>query len=351
MVKGTALAARVRDATAAVLTPLGPKVAAKVRWDGLAPLFDVVASTAGTEHSFSAGWAGEGWQTDVERLVTIAPQLEVVYARRLSEEAKQWLEGRHLGWVDEAGSARITLASGLVVYREPQRSETQSPTPTGWTRTMLAAAEAMLAGVPPTVEAVEDATGVSRGGAANALARLERRGLLDRPPARRGRGVARYIVDLDKLIDEYAEAAATFRAKQPALLVHRLWKDPMDTLATEVGPCLAGADVTWAVTGAAASTLLAPYLGDVTVVELYVGRGLLLARERLAGLLGGREVERGQRIEVRELPTAVSAKGPEVRGIQVALPSRVYADLLAAGGRFAEAAHHLREVRGVGPAL
>ena len=38
-----------------------------------------------------------------------------------------------------------------------------------------------------------------------------------------------------------------------------------------------------------------------------------------------------------------------VNGVQVALPARVYADLNAAGGRLAEAAHHFREVRGVGP--
>jgi len=38
---------------------------------------------------------------------------------------------------------------------------------------MLAAAEAVLAGVTPTVEAIETATGISRGASANALARME----------------------------------------------------------------------------------------------------------------------------------------------------------------------------------
>jgi hypothetical protein len=103
------------------------------------------------------------------------------------------------------------------------------------------------------------------------------------------------------------------------------------------------------VSGAAASTLLAPYLSDVTVVELYVDRSLLIARDRLASVLGGRVVEKGHRIEVRELPTSMSARGPKIESVQVALPARVYADLMASGGRAAEAANHLREVRGVGP--
>jgi hypothetical protein len=54
-------------------------------------------------------------------------------------------------------------------------------------------------------------------------------------------------------------------------------------------------------------------------------------------------------MEVRALPTPLGAKGPTVQGIHVALLARVYADLLAVGGRSAEAAQHLREAIGVGP--
>ena len=58
-----------------------------------------------------------------------------------------------------------------------------------------------------------------------------------------------------------------------------------------------------------------------------------------ASMLGGRLVERGHVIEVRQLPTQMSARGPLLDGVRVALPVRVYADLLAAGGRSAEAAN------------
>jgi hypothetical protein len=147
--------------------------------------------------------------------------------------------------------------------------------------------------------------------------------------------------------DQFTEAAGEFRKRQKVVRVHRLWANPLDVLDIEIG--LTALGITWAVSGAAASTLLAPYLSDVTVVKLYVERSLLIARDRLDSVLGGRVVEKGHRIEVRELPTSMSARGPKIGSVQVALPARVYADLMASGGRAAEAANHLREVRGVGP--
>jgi hypothetical protein len=54
-------------------------------------------------------------------------------------------------------------------------------------------------------------------------------------------------------------------------------------------------------------------------------------------------------LEVRTLPTRISAEGPIVHGIRVALLARVYADLLAAGGRSAEAARYMRGQVNVGP--
>ena len=68
----------------------------------------------------------------------------------------------------------------------------------------------------------------------------------------------------------------------------------------------------------------------------------------MGSLLGGRVVEKGYRIGVRELPTAISAKGPIADGIHAALPVRACAEVVTAGGRSEEAAHHLREALHVG---
>jgi hypothetical protein len=209
-------------------------------------------------------------------------------------------------------------------------------------------AEAILSGISPTVEAVEAATGLSRGASANALSRFEAKGRIGRPGPKRGLRSARQILDVGAFIDDYASAAADFRRKQRVRRLHRLMADPLYVLEGEMGPVLRSIGATWAVTGGAASMLLAPYLSEVGVLELYVDPDHF-NRPDLPRYLESREVAKGQVIELRELPTPMSVRGPEIKGVQVALPARVYADLNAAGGRFAEAGQHLREVRGVGP--
>ena len=295
-----------------------------------------------------AGWAGEGWPADVERLVAGAPDTEVVVAQQLSRGAKDWLSAHHRGWVDQSGDANVHLSTGLIILREVSSRRIKTDTPVKWTPTMLAAAEAALAGVTPTVQAVEAATGISRGASANALARLETLGLLHRLQGTRGWASARSIVNRDAFLDAYAAAARAFRHPQRVIRIHRLWKDPLEALESEIGPALNRTSNSWAVTGAAASILLAPYLSNVTVVELYVDDELFANSDYLADVLEGRVVDRGQLIEVRALPTPMSANGPVINGIHLALPARIYADLMAVGGRSADAAAHLKEIVDVG---
>lgn len=339
---------RVRNAVAAVL-PRNARVIVEPRREQATSLFHVTIHVGSGEHRFLAEWAGEGWPADVERLTGAVPEIDIVVARQLSRGAKEWLLSHQRGWVGEDGDANVSLSTGLIISRDARPSVVTREAPTKWTRTMLASAEAIFAGVSPTVESVEAATGISRGASANALARMEKLGLLQRPRAKRGRASARSVVDHDSFLHAYATAAAKFRLAQPTIRVHRLWEDPLVILESEIGPSLSHASSSWALTGVAASILLAPYLSRVTVVELYVDDDLFANPHHVADVLGGRVVDRGQVIEVRALPTPMSVTGPVVHGVHVALPARVYADLLALGGRSAEAAVHLRESIDVGP--
>lgn len=343
------LATRVRRVLAAVL-PNSVRIDVAPRTKRINPAFDVTVRAGTARHRFLAGWAGEGWPADVERLTVLVPGLDVVVAANLSDGARKWLSHKGLDWVDETGRANISRASGLVVLREPTRVHTSREQPMGWTRSMLAVAEAALSGFEPTVQGIERATGLSRSATTIALNRLERQGFLDRPGARRGPLSGRRIVDENAFLDAYATAAGELGSKRSPILVHRLWTDPLDVLRAEIAPALNARSASWALTGGAASLLLAPYLSDVTTLELYVDADLMADPPRLASLLGGRVVEKGHRIEVRLLPTVISATGPLIDGVQLALPVRVYADLAIAGGRSAEAAHHLRESLDVGTA-
>lgn len=181
-----------------------------------------------------------------------------------------------------------------------------------------------------------------------ALAQLEALGLLERSASQRGPGSARRILDRAGLLDQYAAAVRTLRVGEPTVLIHRVSRDALLDLATAIAPALGKEAIDWAVTGTAASAMLAPFLSAVTVVELYVSDSVFADPERLAAVLGGRVVKKGHRIEVREAPTRLAIRGPVVDQVPIALPVRVYADLLAAGGRSAEAAHHLKETLHVG---
>lgn len=338
------LATRIRRILTNAL-PSSAEVKVVPRPHEVGPAFDVTVRTGATKHRFLAGWAGEGWPGDVKKLMLLVPKLEIVVASKLSISAKALLEEQGIGWIGEAGETNINQSSGLIIVRDLAPVRSRQPEVSGrWSRSMLAVAEAALSGITPTVENIEKTTGLSRNATATGLARLEKLGLLERLQASRGPRSGRRIVDPDALLDSYATAAAEQRSKKQTLLVHRLWNvDPMRTLRKEIAPALSDSKHSWAVTGVAASMLIAPYLTDVTTLDLYVDAELMSNPERLASSFGARIVERGHVIEVRETPTVISAKGPVVDDIHVALPVRVYADLLSAGGRRAEAAQHLRE--------
>src|SRR5256885_16843476 len=111
------LGGRVRDATHAVL-PEGLKVEITPRSVTGAPSFDIRVQVGRAAHRFVAGWAGAGWPADVQALVKVAPDLDVVYAKKLSDGARSWLSERHIGWADETGRASLELEPGLAVVRE-----------------------------------------------------------------------------------------------------------------------------------------------------------------------------------------------------------------------------------------
>jgi len=346
---GRVPATRIRDALRSVL-PRSLRVEVETL-DPAVPTVTVHVRAKKAEHRFVAGWALEGWPADVERLLRLAPAVDVVAARAMSVGARESLAERGIGWIDETGGAQLALPTGLVVIRD---SAGQPPAPVQlahaarWARSTVAVAEAILSGTEPRVGPVEKATGLSRGATANALAQLENEGLLKRTIAR-GPGSSRHVADSSGLLDRYATAVAALAGKTRVVRMHRLWDDPLDSLIGDLAPRLTAAQVAWAATGAVASMLLAPYLSNLSVVELYVDESLTFDSPRLADLLDARQVDRGHRIEVRALPNLITATaGPVIDGVRCAPPARVYADLLAKGGRTAEAAQHLREVLDVG---
>ena len=284
-------------------------------------------------------WLGEGGLRQARELIDGQKESpDVAAARRMSLAARELLSSAGIGWVDETGAAEI-VRSSLIISKDGRVPESPRKPP-HWTPAVLAIAEALLCGGRGTVSDMQEATALSAGSATNALRTLTDLGLLH-AAARRGPRAARRIVNPDRLLDEYATAAA---AQMPAisLTVGAIWRDPVAGL-TKAGRQWDRAGIPWAATGAVAGSLLAPYLTTVTTCEVYVGNKTSGGLEWVAATSGLRPIE-GGRLTLRPFPTIATNRLATVQnGLRLVPWPRAYADLRVVGVRGEEAAEHLQE--------
>ena len=332
--------ARKRDVTeravGTVLHVLPRSVKARVPKSGRAAGPDLIVG----DQPLQIQWIGEGSLGDARR--AIANQRshpDIVVARRLSPGARETLSEAGIGWVDETGAAEIAV--GSIIVSRTGRAPRPVEKPKRWTRAVIAVAEALLCETRPTVATTASATGLSAGSCAQALRFLTDLGLLE-ARARRGRGSARQLTDPDRLLEAYASTVE--HAPAPiGLHLGVTWRDPVAGLA-ETGRKWDKAKLRWASTGAAAASVIAPYLTTVTTTEVYVDADTIVGLEAAAAVVRLRPIE-GGRLTLRPFPTvAVRDLAAEVDGLRVAPWSRVYVDLRQSGVRGEEAAEHLREV-------
>jgi hypothetical protein len=322
---------RIEQAIRAVL-PAGSPVRAGGRAGDVTKI-DIGAGTIGV------AWIGGGWLGDLRRILTDRPaHLDVVVARRMSPGACAAAAEAGLGWVDESGAAEITLP-GLVVSRSGRGDRKLDATPR-WTPSVIGTAEALLLGTRPTVAEVERTTGLSTGAATKALSTLTALGLL-RADAARGRASAREVHNRKALLDAYA-AAANAAVRSLSLRVGVLG-DLVDELA-RLGRQWDADGVGWAATGVVAASVLAPYLSEVSALDVFVDAQTPATLDAVAERSALKPIE-GGRLVLRPFPTPVTQRlCAPVAGLRVAPWPRVYADLREAGVRGEEAAEHLLEV-------
>jgi DNA-binding transcriptional ArsR family regulator len=290
-------------------------------------------------HRLALRWVGRAGVREVRDALGLRDRPDIIVGSELSLAARATAGEAGLGWVDETGGAEI-VADSIVVSRFSRRGRTDSR-PKGWTPSVLGVAEAILCGTTPTVAATAQVTGHSQSSAAHALSVLTEMGLLD-AEARRGQRSGRRVVDAARLLDQYAQAADRLAAGAQ-LQCGVAWRDPLASLE-RIGKRWDRAGTEWAVTGAVAAAVLAPYLTDLGGGEVYVeatGQPGLLATARLADI----EPMDGGRLLLRPFPTATSRRlATRHDRLRVAPWPRVYADLRHVGVRGEEAAEHLREV-------
>jgi hypothetical protein len=322
---------RVRTLFATIL-PMGTRITVEQLDD-----IDVTVNVAGTP--LRVRFAGRGDFRGVQMALKARPRPDVIAASRLSVASRQAIAKEGINWADERGAASIEAGSMVIALSGQIPSVRRSST--DWTPAAIGVAEAILSGTTPTAEAVAAATGHSLSTAVRVLAFLVGRGLLEAPKAR-GPQSGRRIVDFDRLLDQYSEAAHLRRPKFE-LRCGLLWRELL-TEIKQIGKKWTSMRVPWSMAGALAASIQAPYLTQTPTGVVYVGASReveMLQIARQAGL----EVMEGGRLLLLPFPTqATKQLIQEKDGVWVTSWPRTYADLRNEGVRGEEAAEHLREV-------
>jgi hypothetical protein len=291
-------------------------------------------------------WLPEGWPSDVRAAVagvpTPWPRNLVIAAPSLSSGALDELRARDANWADERSNVRLIVPPGLAVVSTPPPDAPPPPLPLYWTASAVAVVEVLLsmASGEHTLKEVAARSRCSIPKASNVIKALDRNGWTERRGPKRGPGVSWTIAKPGSMLDAWVDH---LRKDRPVTrLGHRLMRDPATALVTDIAPLLGDA-ANWAVTGWAGLALTAPFLTQTPALQIYVAAdrfdetaGSLFASGKI------REVDTGANLELWRLDGPLIAHRHE-RGVPVINPARLYADLMALGGRGEDGARHLRE--------
>ena len=292
-------------------------------------------------------WTGTGWPSEVrtalERIRGRWPRRLVAVARRFSPGALELLRERDANWVDAAGHIRLLVPTALFAVSEGARpKEAAKPTPSPemtWSRSKLDIAEVLLTkpGARITVADLAAESGWSKPQVSVALGQLDRLGWTTRHGPRRGPNVYRELAQPGVLLDAWTEYRARHRPRR--VLGHRLLRDAMTVLREEIAPVLRRRRG-WAVTGWAGLELTTPHLTVVPTLQIYLAPDLFARAGELQRDCKVSPVEDGANVEFWE--TRLLLAHERDAAIPVIDLPRLYADLMALGGRASEGAEHLR---------
>ena len=311
----------------------------------------VIVRTAGETYPLQVMWAGEGWPSDVRQAVAgmrrkTWPRQVVVTARRFSPGSLQMLRDWDANWADETGQARIVVPPGLLILREPQMSPEKPSGRSRWSPSAIAIAELIIHRGLTELRTGELAKEMpwTEGAVSQALATFDSQGWTVGHGGKSGRGTWRELANPAAMLDSWAAHVGS--EERPKRLGHRAVRDLLRFAETELRDALGWEERTWALTTWAGLELSAPFVTVVPVVHVYVSIERFVSE--LDGVLrsaGLREVEEGARVEFWEADFPLITQPGQPSQIPVASTPRLYADLLALGGRGADAAQHLRETR------
>lgn len=260
----------------------------------------------------------------------------LVIAGETTADAREILEQQGVGVVDGLGNAHIELP-GLLIHQAGRRPKQQAR-PTRLEGKAGVGAQVLL--VHPErgwqVRGLAEVAGLSLGLAHRVLARLEAEGLVVAEGA--GRNRIRRVADPTALLDLWAEENSYRPVRTPAYLLaqgHR-------RLIGELGRGLERRGIEYALTGAAAASLVAPFITAVPVTEVWVMA--TAATADLVDAVGAESVADGHNVVFLQARDDTPLTFREhAAGVWVASRFRLYADLRRDPRRGRQQADHLRQ--------
>ena len=284
-----------------------------------------------------ATWVRSAWLGTIQRILARTDPPEVLIADRLPPASRLALNEAGIGWVDTNGAAEIAIGN-LIVSRSARNTRADDRSRSRWTRAEVGVAEAILAGIEPTVAATHAASGLSVGACTKALRMLTDDGVLQ-AVALRGPHSGRQVLDGDALLEAYVTAALNLRPLHD-VSVGVVWRDPVDGLI-EIGNQWDAAGLAWAATGLAAAAVVAPLVTSVGVAEVYIDAKSVPELEVAANVAGLRPTM-GGRLRLASFPTSTTKHMATMTNeLRVAPWPRLVVDLRKSGVRGEEAAEHL----------
>jgi hypothetical protein len=264
----------------------------------------------------------------------------LLIAGETTAEARKILEDHGIGIVDGLGNAHIELP-GLLFHlegrRRPERRAGTTLPPTRLRGKAGVVAQALLLHPerPWRVKDLADEAAVSTGLAHRVLARLEGEGIV----AAEGTGPnrVRTVPDPTALLDLWAEESVERPTRTTGYVLAQTPRQVLDKVGTNLGR----ADIDYALTGAAAASLVAPFITAVPVVDVWVTA--MAAPQELADATQGDLVTDGHNVVFLQAKHDTPLAFREKRNaLWVANRFRLYADLLRDPRRGREQADNLR---------
>jgi len=274
----------------------------------------------------------------VHQSETLAETPLLMVAGETTAEARAILEEHGIGVIDGLGNAHLALP-GLLFHLEghrPHRRAAGPITPTRLRGKAGIAAQALL--LQPDrewkVQDLAQEAGVATGLAHRVLARLEEEGVIVAEGS--GPQRVRRVTNRAALLDLWAEEQLDRPRRTLGHLLAQTPQKLIQQLATELGR----AGIDYALTGAAAANLVAPFVTTIPVVEVWVAE--TAAPEQLAATAD--PVDDGQNVVFLQAKHDTPLAFREQRqDIWLANRFRLYADLRRDPRRGREQADHLRE--------